>query len=211
MPFSKQCSVWINQQDETLNPVSANCEREQYGRYHEGSSHGRCSDGDLDQYEAEFAAACCNAGSGGDGGQYCPSAQRDPTTGDIISDWALLPPVDNNGNVKCTSTCRTFFEEVYAECHPRFEAQDFDGDPTTDQTTAEALLGLLSVCQGMQGGGNRRSLAVELEELAAKANNLGFLKAMLTKAPAKMVKSAIGVQQESEIDIAPQTREEALV
>ena len=145
MPFSKQCSVWLEDEELQLEAVTDNCEREMYGRYHEGSNHGRCSDGDIDQYESEVAAACC-----GDNGIYCPGAAVDTNTDMLVSSWDLLPPTDSSGQPICTPECRTFFEEVYAECHPRF-------DDTDTGATASAFL---AICQeySVGRGGNRRQL-----------------------------------------------------
>ena len=73
-PFAQRCSIWI---EETLGDagggnlaqVTTLCENEAYGRYRPGrthTNHGRCGDGDMQQWLNELAPACC--GDGGDPG-----------------------------------------------------------------------------------------------------------------------------------------------
>ena len=47
LPFSKQCSVWLLTAGAATNlgQVTTICENEEYGKFHAGSNHGRCSDG----------------------------------------------------------------------------------------------------------------------------------------------------------------------
>lgn len=170
MPFSKQCSVWLDQNEIELEPVSVNCEREQYGRYRPGNNHGRCSDGDLQQYEGEVAAACCDGGD--DSGSYCTAAIATGSTG-----WNLLPPM-SMGQPVCTSACRAFFEEVYAECHPRFADMTMP-DGSSTQSAAQQFLG---VCQGMTGGsGHRRSLSQRSDDFVAAMVKVPARQAMPTQ------------------------------
>eukprot|EP01052_Picozoa_sp_SAG31_P001665 SAG31_NODE_56_length_29726_cov_41.443312_15_plen_465_part_00 len=65
LPFSKQCSIWLESAAGAANlaQVTQICEREEYGKYRPGNHHGRCSDGDFNQYQSEFAPACCGAAS----------------------------------------------------------------------------------------------------------------------------------------------------
>lgn len=93
--------------------VTKNCENEEYGRWHQGQTHGRCSDGDLQQYQAEFKAACCSNGHSGKD-LYCPTLQNKK------SDW--VTPVNGNQPI-CTPQCAKFMNEVWAECNPRFATQ----------------------------------------------------------------------------------------
>ena len=50
-----------------LAAVTEACEKTEYGRYRPGSNHGRCSDGDQQQWIDELGPACCGADL-----QYCP-------------------------------------------------------------------------------------------------------------------------------------------
>merc|ERR1712166_838556 len=42
--------------------------------YRAGTNHGRCSNGDFQEYEKEFAPACCSAGGGHN--TYCPQLKN---------------------------------------------------------------------------------------------------------------------------------------
>jgi hypothetical protein len=197
MPFSKQCSVWLGLPGtvEHLEVVSTNCEHEEYGRYHRGSTRGRCADNDLQVYQSQVQAACCRP-EHGRGSGLCPGVANGQ------SGWDLFPPVDPTTHQPvCTTHCREFFEEVYSECHPRF-----NDDLATQGAT---LRQFLCLCQGLDsrtcstlpapgsggGGSHRRSLVVTEEEGEPEQTDLegwkdeartGFLAAMVaTKAPAK--------------------------
>lgn len=115
MPFAKECSMWLESDRAAKRyvKVTKNCENEEYGRWHQGQTHGRCSDGDLQQYQAEFKAACCSNGHSGKD-LYCPTLQNKK------SDW--VTPVNGNQPI-CTPQCAKFMNEVWAECNPRFATQ----------------------------------------------------------------------------------------
>lgn len=146
MPFVRQCSQWLKQQTTPFTDLTDLCEREQYGRYRAGSNHGRCSDGDLQTYVSEFAPACCGADM-----QYCPTIQPGNPNGDIVTPMM-------NGSPYCAPGCAAYAEEMYTECHPRFETMT-----TNDGVTYNAALEpFLAVCQGLAppavpGGGHRRA------------------------------------------------------
>ena len=125
------------------------CEREAYGKYSPlsaASGHGRCGNGDLEQWLGELAPACC--GDGGDPGTAASPHCKDP-------------PVSLGGQEvfvadTCTPQCADMFEEMYAECHPRFDTLGI----------TEQMRGILAACQGIPlppatGGGHRRSMLTE--------------------------------------------------
>jgi hypothetical protein len=165
LPFSKQCSVWLSlpSVNEHLEVVSHNCERSQYGRYHRGQARGRCADNDIAAYERQVQAACCRPEHGR--GTLCPGIANGQRG------WDLMPPTDPTTHQPvCTSHCRRFFEEVYAECHPRFN------DDLASQ--GAHLRQFLCICQGLDqrtcaslapSGGNHRLLTVMDDESQAEA------------------------------------------
>eukprot|EP01050_Picozoa_sp_SAG11_P031304 SAG11_NODE_9671_length_890_cov_2.977244_1_plen_185_part_00 len=64
MPFAKRCSEFLVEHSgaDAVSPlvaVTELCEVAEFGRYHAGSNHGRCSDGDFQQYMQEMGPACC--------------------------------------------------------------------------------------------------------------------------------------------------------
>merc|ERR1719424_356785 len=64
-----------------------------------------------------------------------------------------------NGAPICVPDCAETVEEMFAECHPRWEVE-------MDEQTLQGLHDFLAICQGMPprpGGGHRR-------QLLAKAN-----------------------------------------
>eukprot|EP01052_Picozoa_sp_SAG31_P026200 SAG31_NODE_2357_length_5874_cov_4.759827_3_plen_107_part_00 len=87
-----------------LAAVTTNCEKTEYGRYRAGSNHGRCSDGDQQQWIDEIGPACCGADL-----QYCPGYEQ----------GQLQVPMQN-GQPICVPDCADTVEQMYAECHPRF-------------------------------------------------------------------------------------------
>jgi hypothetical protein len=143
MPFSKRCSEFLRKNAEAgqvspLMAVSDLCEVQEFGKYHAGSNHGRCSDGDYQQYYNEVGPACCGSDS-----QYCPDAPAFPNL--------VTPMMD--GKPYCADGCRPLLEEMYAECKPRFAAQELAPG------TRDAVEAFLAVCQGIiipgrAGGGH---------------------------------------------------------
>jgi hypothetical protein len=141
MPFALQCSEWIKSASDSvgaLAEITDKCEREEYGRYKPGKTHGRCADSDLQEYYSQFAPACC-----GPNAQYCPGL--DPSTPSLVQPTS-------NGQPICTPECATFVEEFNSECHPRLEAGD--------GADARTMNSFLAVCQGVPaaGGGHRRTM-----------------------------------------------------
>jgi hypothetical protein len=146
MPFARQCSEWIKGASVgALTQITAKCEREEYGRYKPGRTHGRCSDADLTEYFSQFLPACC-----GPNAQYCP--QADPANPSIVTPMS-------NGQPVCSPECAEFAEEFNSECHPRLEAGD--GQDARDMSA------FLAVCQGVPaaGGGHRRAEGDESEQI----------------------------------------------
>jgi hypothetical protein len=143
------------------------CEREAYGKYNAmnaASGHGRCGNGDLTQWLAELGPACC--GDGGDPGTAASPHCKDPAVS-LAGQQIFLADT-------CTPQCADMFEEMYAECHPRFESMGL----------SEQMRQILSACQGTPlppvGGGHRRSMLTEtLETVVA-----GVLTATQNAAPA---------------------------
>ena len=148
-PFAKRCSLWLqaNQASSGLNAVTTLCEDEEYGRFSSlaaANSHGRCGNGDLAQWIQELAPACC--GDGGDPGTAASPHCKTPAT-----ELGLGTPVFLADT--CTPQCADMFEEMYAECHPRFESVGL----------ADTMRQILASCQGVPdpgpapaGGGHRR-------------------------------------------------------
>ena len=104
MPFTKQCSQWLAQQSgqgagPDFSAVTEKCERQMYGRYRAGSNHGRCSDGDLATYTAEFQPACCGGNM-----EYCPG----------VSDPNDIVQPTRNGQAYCSPGCAAYVEEMYS-------------------------------------------------------------------------------------------------
>ena len=130
-PFARHCSIWLEQgpmAQSNLAAVTTLCEDEAYGRFNSmaaNSNHGRCGDGDIQQWLQELGPACC--GDGGDPGthssEHCPNP----------ADPAIGVPMPTN----CTPQCADMFEEMYAECHPRFEAMGIGNE----------LKSFLAMCQ----------------------------------------------------------------
>ena len=150
-PFAKRCSLFLegSAQGQPLMAITELCEREAYGRYNAmsaASGHGRCGNGDLQQWISEIGPACC--GDGGDPGTAASPHCKDPAT--TLGGLTVFIPDT------CTPQCADMFEEMYAECHPRFETLGI-----TQQTRE-----LLAACQGVPvpagpGGGHRRSLLAD--------------------------------------------------
>ena len=97
-----------------------------------GSNHGRCSDGDFNQYVQELGPACC-----GPSGSYCPqnlalAAAGQPPT--------LEVPMMGRQPVRIDQ-CRSGTEEFYAECNPRIAA--------ADPGAAAGIEQFLAMCQGI--------------------------------------------------------------
>ena len=125
------------------------CEREEYGRYSAmtaASGHGRCGNGDLTQWIEELAPACC--GDGGDPGTAGSPHCKEPAVSLAGQDVFLADT--------CTPQCADMFEEMYAECHPRFDTMGL----------TEQMRDILAACQGVPlpstpGGGHRRNLLTD--------------------------------------------------
>jgi hypothetical protein len=161
-PFALECSEWLRQ-DEILGAhgyeqVTTLCEDEEYGRYTAGNNHGRCSDGDLQQWLGEIAPACC--GSNFEHCQFCSDAGGtvDCTGHDMFT---AEPTIDGTlaGDTYCARECAPMIEDLYAECHPRLE----------DMGLAAGMQVFLSTCQGMDGHRRRQlstnsNAAQELEK-----------------------------------------------
>lgn len=143
MPFALQCSEWIKGAADTvgsLAEITDKCEREEYGRYKPGKTHGRCSDSDIAEYYRQFAPACC-----GPNAAYCPNL--DPSTPAVVLPMSAGQPI-------CSAECAEFVEGFNSECHPRLEAGD--------GADAQTISAFLAVCQGVPpvgpGGGHRRAM-----------------------------------------------------
>jgi hypothetical protein len=139
-PFSKKCSTWVSR---TLGPnfdmLTKLCERMEYGKYKDGSNHGRCGNGDWAQYLRELHPACC--GHGGDvGTPQSPYCKTKPDANGLS-----LPML--NGQPFCTAQCARMFDNAFQECHPRFQKMGVLPD----------MKRFLATCQGM--GGHRRMQA----------------------------------------------------
>ena len=125
--------------------MTTKCEQTEYGRFRQGSNHGRCSTGDYQQYLGELGPACCRGDL-----SLCPELQTFMAQGGSVSDpnIPLVVPENEMGAPVCTDDCRSYFEEFYAECNPRF---------ATQPDLAAGLEGFLAICQGMPapvaGGG----------------------------------------------------------
>ena len=103
----------------------------------------RCSDGDQLQWITELGPACC-----GDDLQYCPGYHAQVQAGYLTS----VPT--QGGKPICIPGCAETAEEMYAECHPRWEA-----DP---EAPMENIQHFLAACQGMPiVSGGRRELGAE--------------------------------------------------
>ena len=100
MPFAKACSAFLAQTGGPLTQVTETCEREEYGRYHAGSNHGRCSDGDLAEYKKQFAPACC-----GEDSVDCPN---------FNPGWEAITTPTKNNQPYCSADCARFAEEFHA-------------------------------------------------------------------------------------------------
>ena len=113
-------------------------------------------DGDWQQWLDELGPACC--GDGGDPGTpQSPYCKGQPDQNGII-----IPTIDGNPGsaTVCSPECADLFEDMYAECHPRFE----------ELGIGEQMKGVLGTCQGTPytpgtGGGHRRQLAGGEEEV----------------------------------------------
>jgi len=188
-PFSKQCSMWIEGVAKQFAPVTKACEREEFGMYRAGTNHGRCSNGDFQEYEKEFAPACCSAGGGHN--TYCPQLKNGE------SKWTQ--PV-SNGRPICTPTCAKFFENMWSECHPRFDAQTLQNG----QTIGHALRPFMKLCQGMPvGGGHRRLDTAADAEFPLEFVTLDGLSQEVT-ADEEVVQADSDDQEDSdEEDVAP--------
>ena len=154
LPFVRQCSEWLKEQTPDFSVITMACEREEYGRYRAGSNHGRCSDGDLATYTAEFAPACC-----GDNMEFCPTLQPGNPTGAIVAP-------ESNGVTHCSPDCAAYAEEMYTECHPRFETMIDQASGANYNQILEPFIGF---CQGLVpavpaagGGGHRRAQGEEV-------------------------------------------------
>lgn len=150
-PFAKRCSLFLegSAQGQPLMAITELCEREAYGRYNAmsaASGHGRCGNGDLTQWLGELGPACC--GDGGDPGTPASPHCKDPAVS-LGGQQVFLADT-------CTPQCADMFEEMFAECHPRFETMGIL------QETRE----ILASCQGVPlpagpGGGHRRNLLTD--------------------------------------------------
>ena len=170
MPFAKACSEWLLEQGGALVQVTAVCESEEYGRYHAGSNHGRCSDGDLAEYQRQSNAACC-----GQEGVMCEGfagGADKPTQADPLPGIAV--PI-KNGQAYCSKDCGRFFEEFYADCHPAFEAAG----------AADKMHAFLAVCQGMER--HRRLERAPDQGAAAGGGKKLFVEADADKAAAQQM------------------------
>jgi hypothetical protein len=165
-PFSKRCSIWLEQNPtvgSTLSQVTTLCENEEYGVYRHNNfggannNHGRCGDGDWRQYLDELGPACC-----GDGGD--PGTPQSPHCKGAADQYGIIIPTETGqvgGSPVCSPECADLFEDMYAECHPRFE----------ELGIGDQMKGILGTCQGTPytgaaGGGHRRA---QLDEEAAEA------------------------------------------
>lgn len=111
------------------------------------------ADGDWQQWLDQLGPACC--GDGGDPGTpQSPHCKGQPDQYGVI-----VPTVDGHPGsaTVCSPECADIFEDMYSECHPRFE----------DIGIGEQMKSILGTCQGTpytpSGGGHRRQLGDDEE------------------------------------------------
>ena len=125
--------------------MTTKCEQTEYGRFRQGSNHGRCSTGDYQQYLNEFGAACCDYYEGTGDFTYCPNNLALVTRGQPMT----LEVPTYQGQPICDDSCRATAEQWYAECNPRIAAAG-----AAVQTAVENFI---AQCQGitpLSGGGH---------------------------------------------------------
>lgn len=141
-PFQKQCTVWIEKTlGKTYAKLSQLCERQEYGRYHVGSNHGRCGSGDVQQWIEQLGPACCGKGQPG-------SSSSEHCKGTPNAAGFILPTQNGQRNSPyyCPDECARLYDEMYAECNPWLKAKGLE-------SVAKAFLG---TCQKVSGGRHRR-------------------------------------------------------
>jgi len=107
-PFQKQCTVWIEKTlGKTYAKLSQLCERQEYGRYHVGSNHGRCGSGDVQQWIEQLGPACCGKGQPG-------SSSSEHCKGTPNAAGFILPTQNGQRNSPyyCPDECARLYDEM---------------------------------------------------------------------------------------------------